>query len=202
MNRQLRIWLAVGLAVLSACLTLLVLGGSGSPTRTSVVVTTRAIAPYTVLTEQDLSVMNIDGDTAKLLFPSAYQAKKDLIGLIAVRQLRKNEVLAADEQAAVTRANLAEAVQEVPLSALVPDGQRAIILQSVQTGAQPGDYIQLFKVKDGAVRPVLNHNLQVVAERNGGLVVVVSEGEAVTILAAEAEGGLQAVLAPYSAANG
>jgi hypothetical protein len=194
-TRQQRMMLAGLLAVVSAILTVFVLRGSPGKTQ-GVVVATRDIQPFTLVLATDLKVIQVDAPTAQTLFPSAYKETGSLAGRVALRRIAANEVISQTLPTLAPRTDMERSVRELPISILVPEGFRAISLNGLRVGATPGDYIYLFQSKTGAVSPVLTKPVQVIGERNSGLVVLVPDADVVTVLAASTGGALQAALAP------
>lgn len=206
MNRQQRFVLAGLLAVVSAVLTLFWLGGSTGKS-VSVVVATREIQPFTLVKAADLALVEVDAKTAATLFPTAYKETRPLTGQIALRQIRANEVITQAVPTFAPQARMEQASRELPISALVPEGYRAISLTGARVGAMPGDLIYLFKnnpnpadlLMGGAtpsITPVLEQPVRVVGERSSGLVVLVAEEDVVAVLNAAAAGSVYAAVAP------
>lgn len=198
MSRQQRIGLAGVLALASAAMTVWLYFTLQPDTR-YVVVTTRPVEPFTVLAAADLAAVRVDAATAQRLFPGAYADPAALTGRVAVRRIAQGEVLRSSDPGLARPALVDRALRsgELPLSALVPGGYRAVAVDTGPVRAAPGDYVQLYGVQPGQVRPVLARPVQVVAAEGGSLVVLLAEGDEVDrVLAAGASGYLQAVLAP------
>lgn len=196
MTRQQRMILAGVMAVLSAILTVVVLQGSTGKIE-SVVVATRDIQPFTMVLQSDLKVIQVDAATAQALFPTAYKETRPLAGRVALRRIAANEVISQSVPMLAPRADMERSVRDLPISTLVPEGFRAITLSNLRVGATPGDYIYLFsRTNTEAVTPVLSKPVQVIGERNSGLVVLVADADVVALLAAGSGGSLQAALAP------
>jgi hypothetical protein len=182
--------------LVSAGLTILVLM-SLQPKTTVVVVTKGEIQPFTPLTAVLLTEVRVDAATAGRLFPDAYASAKDLVGKkVAFRKFRSGEVLLKSEQAIADPAHPEKLkTSAVPLAARVKTGYAAVSIQASNPGAVAGDFVLLFRVKQGDVRPVLSQAAQVVTEQGTSLLLMVREEDVNEVLKAQAEGQLQTVLA-------
>lgn len=194
-NPQLRKLLAVILAAASAVLTILAYF-SLRPAARKVVIARSDVQPFTLLTADLLDEVEVDAATAAKLFPQAYANRKELGMKVAFRHLRVGEVLTKDD------GTLAEPGQpdrvrgaRAPLSARLKAGHLAVAVPAANPGAAPGDYVRLFRVRAGEVRPVLSYPVQVVADQGGSLLLMVKESDLTDLLRAQSEGPLQAALA-------
>jgi hypothetical protein len=191
MNRNMRILLAIGLALVSAALTIFILF-SMKPTKTLVLVASQDISPCTVLASSHVAVLEVDAATMKELFgETLYPNGKELIGKTVVRHLRKNEVFTLNDRGVVKQSQL----DQTHLSSSQLSRPQRLVLTDSSGSANACDFVEIHVEKDGRTTKVLDRSVQI-ASTLGGMIVLVDDTEVQHLLEAQAQGALHIVTAP------